>query len=145
MKIDKKLLRRIFDMLKNKSRCTTSYRKNKDCNKSIFISRISKFIINKGYYKIITTNSNKKDLIHICYYKDNKKTHDAYYEIKNNYVGFIADIDFKLGHEDEIILYFKDFIRGNINIILGFNDLLDLEYKKLNKNEIKVLTKMFNF
>lgn len=139
--IDHKDLRRFWDIMLTKERECSTYRKDRECNRAVFVRRVLKKFTGKCYAVITEQDTGKQE----------RRFPDCGWDLKpitfpvKLYV-YVADINYALGWSEE--LEFLHCLAHPSKILLfkrlKYNDLLDLKYREIPLKEYKKVQAMFD-
>jgi len=136
--IDINWLRKILTTIEKLQRTTNSKSKDCRCEKEIFICRYFKFLENK-YFKIKIKNR-----VYFAVFPKSTTTVSSC--LKDDYKYNSYGIKFHLGYTDfEYQVSFRDEQLNVIQLILHWNDIIEIKYKEITAEEYFNVVKMFLF
>lgn len=137
--VDRDFLQKFFDILSKLNRSCSNYRKDKKCNREIFIRRtLNKWISGKYFEVILNEKTGFTKFVGAFDSEDITIP-------RKNYV-YIMSIEFGLGWSDYI--NFTVSKAGNVTPIevlkFSYNDFLDIKFRKSTEKKFKSVQNMFN-
>ena len=136
--VDREFLIKFFDILSHLDRSCSKYRKDKRCNREIFVRRtINKFLSGKYFEVILKEKTGLKKRIGFYDYED-------IYLNRKNYL-YIVSVEFGLGYSDYINI---TSINANSSkciekLKFSYNDFLDTKYKVSTEKKFKSIQNLF--